>query len=98
MSEWTDTKIDGDNLRRAFKKALQKAGIEDFHFHDLRHTFATRLAQNGVDIYTISKLLGHKDIQMTQRYSHHSPESLRDGIQVLEFNHNLVTVGGKREV
>ena len=85
-------KIDGDNLRRAFKKALQKADIKDFHFHDLRHTFATRLAQNGVDIYTISKLLGHKDIQMTQRYSHHSPESLRDGIQVLEVSHNLVTV------
>ena len=92
MSEWTDTKIDGDNLRRAFKKALQKAGIEDFHFHDLRHTFATRLAQNGVDIYTISKLLGHKDIRMTERYSHRSPESLRDGIQVLEVSHNLVTV------
>ena len=93
MSEWTVVlKIDGDNLRRAFKKALQKADIKDFHFHDLRHTFATRLAQNGVDIYTISKLLGHKDIQMTQRYSHHSPESLRDGIQVLEVSHNLVTV------
>ena len=92
MSEWTGTKIDGDNLRRAFKKALQKAGIEDFHFHDLRHTFATRLAQKGVDIYTISKLLGHKDIRMTQRYSHHSPESLRDGIQALASGHNLVTV------
>ena len=85
-------KIDGDNLRRAFKKALKKTGIEDFHFHDLRHTFATWLAQRGVDIYKISKLLGHKDIRMTQRYSHHSPESLRDGIQVLEFGHNLVTV------
>ncbi|MDN3512015.1 MAG: tyrosine-type recombinase/integrase [Candidatus Jettenia sp.] len=87
------TKIDDDNLRRAFEKALQKAGIEDFHFHDLRHTFATRLAQRGVDIYTISKLMGHKDIRMTQRYAHHSPESLRVGIQVLEPSHNLVIIG-----
>ncbi len=86
------TRIDGDNLRRAFKKALKKAGIEDFHFHDLRHTFATRLAQNGVDIYTISKLLGHKDIRMTQRYAHHCPESLRVGIQALEICHNSVII------
>lgn len=86
------TRIDCDNLRRAFKKALKKAGIQDFHFHDLRHTFATRLAQNGVDIYTISKLLGHKDIRMTQRYAHHCPESLRAGIQALEICHNSVII------
>lgn len=86
------TKIDCDNLRRTFESVLKKADIQNFHFHDLRHTFATWLAQRGVDIYKISKLLGHKDIRMTQRYSHHSPESLRDGIQVLEFGHNLVTV------
>lgn len=92
------TKIDDDNLRRSFEKVLEKAGIEDFHFHDLRHTFATRLAQRGVDIYKISKLLGHKDIRMTQRYAHHCPDSLRDGIQVLELGHNLVTVGENRNV
>ena len=86
------TKLDRNNLRRAFNIALDKTGIQNFHFHDLRHTFATWLAQRGVDIYKISKLLGHQDIRMTQRYSHHSPESLRDGIQVLEFGHNLVTV------
>ena len=85
-------KIDRHNLRRALYIALDKTGNQNFHFHDLRHTFATRLAQRGVDIYKISKLLGHQDIRMTQRYSHHSPESLRDGIQVLEFGHNLVTV------
>ena len=53
-------------------------------FHDIRHTFATRLVQKGIDIYKVSKLLGHKDIRMTQRYSQHCPESLRDGVEMLE--------------
>ncbi len=48
-----------------------------------RHTFATRLAQSGVDIYKVSKLLGHRDIKTTQRYAHHYPESLRDGVEIL---------------
>ena len=78
--------------------ALDKTGIQNFHFHYLRHTFATRLAHRGIDIYKISKLLGHQDIRMTQRYSHHCPESLRDGVQILEADYNLTTVGGKRDV
>jgi integrase len=78
------TKIDHRNLRRAFYEALKRAEIDNFRFHDLRHTFATRLAQAGVDLYKIAKLLGHKDIKMTQRYSHHYPESLRDGVAVLD--------------
>lgn len=80
----TGTKIDDRNLRRGFYDALDRAGIEDFRFHDLRHTFATRLAQAGIDLYKIAKLLGHKTIAMTQRYSHHYPESLRDGVEVLD--------------
>ncbi len=93
------TKIARHNLRRAFNTALDKAGIQDFHFHDLRHTFATRLAQRGIDIYKISKLLGHVNIAMTQRYAHHCPESLRDGVNVLEnLGHDLVTVEENRKV
>ena len=80
------TKIHASNLRKFFNIAVEKAGIQNFHFHDLRHTFATRLAQRGVDIYKISKLLGHHSVSMTQRYAHHCPESLRDGIQVLEHS------------
>ncbi|WKZ17483.1 MAG: site-specific integrase [Candidatus Jettenia sp. CY-1] len=91
----TGTKIDRHNLRRAFNIALDKADIQDFHFHDLRYTFITRLAQKGVDIYKISKLLGHQDIRMTQRYSHHCPDSVRDGIQILEADYNLTTVEEK---
>ncbi len=91
------TKIDRHNLRKAFNNALDKAGIHNFHFHDLRHTFATRLAQKGIDIYKISKLLGHLNITMTQRYAHHCPESLREGIEVLEkVDYVLTTVEENR--
>ena len=78
------TKIDKSNLRRSFYKALERAGVEDFRFHDLRHTFATRLVQAGIDLYKVSILLGHKDIKMTQRYAHHCSESLREGVDVLD--------------
>ncbi|MFQ5964676.1 MAG: tyrosine-type recombinase/integrase [Candidatus Scalinduaceae bacterium] len=85
-------KVNPNSLGDSFRKSLEKAKITNFRFHDLRHCFATRLAQGGIDIYKISKLLGHKDIKMTQRYSHHCPESLRDGVEVLEFDYNLTTV------
>ena len=65
-------------------KALQEAGIMDFVFHDLRHTCATRMVQAGVDLYKVQRLLGHKSPIMTQRYAHHYPESLRDGVEALE--------------
>jgi len=86
-------------LKDAFERAVRKAGIEDFRFHDLRHTFATRLVQNGVDLYTVQKLMGHKSIRTTERYAHHYPESLRPSVRALdecyreEFGHVLVTVG-----
>ena len=92
------TKIDKHNLRRAFVIAMERAGIEDFTYHGLRHTFATRLAQSGVDLYKISKLLGHKDIKTTQRYAHHCPESLRDGVEVLEVDCNMTAVAKKMTI
>ncbi len=77
----TGTKLDGNNLRKIFRKALDDAGIKDFRFHDLRHTYGTRLAQAGVDIYTIAKLMGHKDIATTMRYLHHTVDSLRANLE-----------------
>ena len=78
------TPMESGHLRRTFRLALSKAQIEDFHFHDLRHTFATRLVQAGVDLYKVQRLLGHKSPVMTQRYAHHYPESLRDGVEILD--------------
>jgi site-specific recombinase XerD len=93
FSSQSGTKIGKRNLIRAFAQALEKAEINDFTFHCLRHTFATRLAQNGVDIYKIAKLLNHKDLKNTQRYSHHCPESLMVGVQILEkFDYNPTTM------
>jgi site-specific recombinase XerD len=84
FSTSSHTQILPRNLNRAFYKAIAKAKIEKFRFHDLRHTFATRLVQAGIDLYKVSKLLGHKDISTTQRYAHHSPESLREGVDILD--------------
>ena len=60
----------------AFIRACKAAGIEDFSLHDLRHTFASQLRINGADLHTVGQLLGHKDLRMTARYSHLSPEYL----------------------
>jgi site-specific recombinase XerD len=77
-------RIDARNLLRAFYSALKKSKIAKARFHDLRHTFATRLIQAGVDIYTVQKLGRWKTITMVMRYAHHYPESLRSGIETLD--------------
>jgi len=79
------------SLRAAFEAALTKAKIDNFKFHDLRHTFATRLVQNGVDLYKVKELLGHKGIAMTMRYAHHYPESLRASVEILDACYNSAT-------
>lgn len=72
--------IDKRFVSLSFHYAAKKAKVEDFRFHDLQHTFATRLVQSGRDLYKIQRLLGHKTSSMTQRYAHHYPESLRDAV------------------
>ena len=57
-------------FRKEWIKALRRADIKDFRFHDLRHTCASYLAQNGASLLEIADVLGHKQIQMTKRYAH----------------------------
>ena len=59
--------------RRTFKAAVKEAGIAHFRYHDIRHTFASRLVMAGVDLRTVQELMGHKTIAMTVRYSHLAP-------------------------
>lgn len=63
-----------------FMRACRKAGISDFHFHDLRHTFATWLRQSGVQLDEIAKQLGHSDLRMTQRYAHLGASQVREAV------------------
>ena len=62
------------DVKVSFGMALRDAGITDFRFHDLRHTFASHYAMSGGNLYTLAKILGHKDIKMTQRYADLSPD------------------------
>ena len=71
------------NVKRAFKTALKKAGIEDFHFHDLRHTSASYLVMRGASMKAVQVHLGHTSIAMTERYAHLSPDFLRSEVERL---------------
>jgi len=73
------------NPHRAWKTALRESGIdESVRIHDLRHTFASRLVSEGVPIFDVSKLLGHKSITMTMRYAHLAPVAFESAIEKLE--------------
>jgi len=72
------------DVKRSFATACRKAGIENFRFHDLRHTYASHLTMRGVHMRALQELLGHKDIKMTQRYSHLSPDQLQGAVRLLD--------------
>jgi len=85
------------DVKTGFKKALRRAGIPDFRFHDLRHTFASRLVMAGTDLRTVQVLLGHKDIKMTMRYSHLSDTHLREAVKRLENGTNLAQAESEKK-
>ena len=73
------------SIKRSFATALRRSKILDFRFHDLRHTFASHLVMSGVDITTVSRLLGHKSLKMTLRYSHLAPAHLKNAVNILDM-------------
>jgi site-specific recombinase XerD len=70
--------------RRWFEPVLKEAKIQNFSWHCLRHTFASRLVMAGVDIRTVQELLGHKTIAMTVRYSHLAPQHTMSAVERLD--------------
>lgn len=65
------------DIKTAWRAAVAAADIRDFHFHDLRHTFASYSAQHGASLLELADALGHKTMKMVQRYSHLSVDSRR---------------------
>jgi integrase len=73
-----------DSFRTAFETAVKLAALDDFHFHDLRHSYASWLVQAGRPLAEVKDLLGHQTLAMTMRYAHLAPENLRTAISVLD--------------
>ncbi|MBI3653811.1 MAG: site-specific integrase [Acidobacteria bacterium] len=87
-------------IKHAFARACEEAEVSDFHFHDLRHTAATRMADAGVDAFTIAAILGHADLRMTARYTHTLESRKREALEKIadlgKSGHKSVTMK-KRE-
>ncbi|HYS05853.1 MAG TPA: site-specific integrase [Candidatus Dormibacteraeota bacterium] len=83
-------------MRQAFEKAVRRAGISDFHYHDLRHCFASMFVQNGGDLYRLKQYLGHSSIQMTERYAHLSRRRLQEGLEFIGIPGRLKPATPKR--
>lgn len=74
--------------KKVWRPAIRAAKLANLRWHDLRHTFASRLAMAGVDLYTIADLLGHADLQNVQRYAHLSPAHRTRAVAVLTEKRN----------
>lgn len=70
-----------DNINKSWRGITKDAKLVAFNFHDLRHTFASKLVQAGVDLNTVRELLGHSEISMTLRYSHLAPDGLASAVE-----------------
>jgi excisionase family DNA binding protein len=80
----TDKVYAWKHVQDAFEKARTAAKLNGLRLHDLRHTFATRLIQSGVDVFTVQKILGHSTITMTMRYCHSFEPEMRAAVEKLD--------------
>ena len=85
--------------KTAWKAALRRAGINDFRWHDLRHTCASWMIQNGVELDVVKTILGHESIETTMRYAHRENSAQKAAMDVVgsRFSHVLDEVGEKEE-
>jgi integrase len=82
----SDTGTRYTDIKKSFSAACREAGITNFTFHDLRHTFGTRLADAGVDVVKIKELMGHASIVTTMRYIHATDqESVGRSLSLSEY-------------
>jgi len=85
-------------INKEWKKIKQLAGLpDDFRLHALRHAFASFLVSEGVDLYTVQKLLAHKSIAMTERYSHLADKTLHEGVQIMDRVLEDALTGGRKK-
>jgi site-specific recombinase XerD len=83
-------------LSMLFSFVVKRTELQDLRFHDLRHTFASRLVMRGADLRTVQELMGHQDIRMTQRYAHLSASHKQNVVYLLDrdsqqFSQQLVS-------
>jgi integrase len=98
-SPWVFCTHEGErihSIKRSFRTAARRAGIDDYHPHDLRHTCASWLVQAGVPLRTVAEILRHRDIHTTMRYAHLAPDDARAGLALLERSEIVAT--GRPEV
>ncbi len=79
------SKLENHFMRKRLEKAAKAAGLGHLYPHALRHTFASHLVMAGVDLPTVQRLMGHRDIKTTMRYAHLAPNHLRMGMAMLDF-------------
>jgi integrase/recombinase XerD len=78
------TRMNQEHVSRKFAHYVVKAGLKDFKLHSLRHSFATNLISAGIDIYTVSRLLGHSDIRTSLIYAKARMDTLREAVRKLD--------------
>ena len=71
-------------LTKSFSRLVRRLGLNNLTFHDLRHDAASTLTMAGVPLRSVAEILGHRDMRMTARYAHLSPQHLRDAMRALD--------------
>lgn len=81
------------DLKKPWERIRTRAGLEDVHIHDLRHTIASWLVQGGNSLYLVSKVLNHKDLRTTERYARFAQDNLRDALEAT--SQRMTGISGK---